>query len=75
MKPVRTTPVLKGIQFAPLDLTEDWIAKLHHERVKDTLVNAALEGHKSNVSGYNPFSARLLNVRFGEGISGLPGAY
>lgn len=74
-KPVRSSPILKGIQFAPLDLTEDWLAKLHHERIKDTLVDAALEGHESNISGYNPFSARAFSPAFGEGISGLPGAY
>jgi len=74
--PARAAPVLKGIAFAPLDLTEDWLAKLHHERLKDTLVDAALEGHQSNISGYNPFAALAFSpATFGLGPSGLPGAY
>lgn len=74
-RPVRVTPVLKGIGFAPLDMHEDWLAKLHHERLKDTLVDAALEGHQANISGLNPFSSLAFNPDFGQGISGIPGAY
>jgi len=74
-KPAKAAPILKGVGFAPLDMTEDWIAKLHHERMKDTLVDAALEGHKANISGFNPFSALAFNPDFGQSISGIPGTY
>lgn len=74
-KPVRMLPVLAGIQKAPLANTEDWLAKMNHERVRDTLIEAALQGHVSDISGYNPFSAMAMNERFGQGISGKPGAY
>lgn len=75
-KPVKVRAVLKGVGFAPLDLTEDWFSKLHHERIKDTLVDAALEGHRSNVVGYNPFSALAGSpATFGIGDPHLPGSY
>jgi DNA-directed RNA polymerase beta subunit/DNA-directed RNA polymerase beta' subunit len=72
---IKVSPMLKGIAFAPLDLTEDWMSKLHHERLKDTLVDAALEGHQADVAGLNPFSAIAFSPGFGTGLSGKPGAY
>jgi DNA-directed RNA polymerase subunit beta' len=74
-KPVKVTPVLSGIGSAPLDNTEDWIAKMNHERLRDSVLEAALQGHVSDISGYNPFSSMAMNERFGLGISGKPGAY
>jgi len=74
-KPIKVNPVLMGIKTAPLANTEDWLAKMNHERLRDTLVEAALQGNESDVSGYNPFSAMAYNERFGQGISGKPGAY
>lgn len=74
-RPVKVSPVLMGIKTAPLANTEDWLAKLNHERIRDTVVEAALQGHVSDVSGYNPYSALAYNERFGEGISKKPGAY
>lgn len=75
-KSVKVKPVLRGMGYAPLELTENWLAKLHHERLKDTLVDAALESHKADVSGLNPFSALAGSpATFGLGVSGEPGAY
>ena len=74
-KPVKVTPVLSGISSAPLDNTEDWLNKMNHERLRESMVDAALEGHVSDISGYNPYSAMAFNERFGEGISKKPGAY
>jgi len=74
-KPIRVNPILTGIKNAPLANTEDWLAKMNHERLRDTVLEAALQGHTADISGYNPFSAMALNERFGEGISKKPGAY
>ena len=38
-------------------------------------VDAALEGHKANVVGYNPFSALAGGSTFGLGDPKLPGSY
>lgn len=64
-KPVEHTPVLKGVNILPLSLHEDWIAKLQHQRLKDTIAGAAAVSAKSNIHGMHPIPGLAYGAEFG----------
>lgn len=61
--------VMRPIQFAPL-ANPDWIARLGHSYLKDSIVDAAVEGHESNIHSTNPASAFIYGREFGLGPDG-----
>lgn len=65
-KPVRFTPELTSIQQFPLDMQEDWIARLNSSNLHRTLAEAAREGWTSNVSGFHPIPAAVHATTFGK---------
>ena len=64
-KPVEHTPVLKGIMTLPLDLQEDWLAKLQFKQLKGTLVDAAAIGARSNLHGKHPIPSLAYGAEIG----------
>jgi len=74
-KPVLHTPVLRGVKTIPLDVQEDWMARLNHEHLKSTLIEAAQQGWQSNLHGMNPIPALMHGAEFGKGTKKEPWAY
>lgn len=52
--PIKHVPVLRGVDVLPLDMQEDWVAKLNHERLSSTVQNAAQQGWASKLHGTHP---------------------
>jgi DNA-directed RNA polymerase subunit beta' len=69
------TPVLKGIQMMPLSLQEDWMAKLQHQRLRDTLTEAVSTGAASNLHGPHPIPGIAYGAEFGltSAVAKVPG--
>lgn len=71
-KPVLHKPLLKGVDMMPLEVQEDWMAKLNHERLHETIIDAAQRGWTSNIHGPHPVPAIAYAAEFGRG---KPGEY
>jgi hypothetical protein len=71
-KPIVHQPVLKGVTMLPLDMQEDWMARLNHERLSQTLVEAAQQGWTSHLHGTHPIPSAVYGAEFGRG---KPGEY
>lgn len=64
-KPIEHSPVLKGIENMPLSVQEDWMAKLQHTHLRDTLQEAAALGASSNIHGIHPVPGAAYGAEFG----------
>lgn len=64
-KPVEHSPVLVGVDMMPLEVQEDWMAKLQHNRLRETLVEAASTGAVSNIHGLHPIPGAAYGAEFG----------
>lgn len=64
-RPIEHSPVLKGVDQMPLAVQEDWLAKLQHINLKDTLLEAAAMGGKSNIHGVHPVPGIAYGAEFG----------
>ena len=51
---MKVRPVLRGVNIAPFDLIQDWMALLNHQRLKDSIVEAAQQGWKTDLEGIHP---------------------
>lgn len=71
-KPVVHKPILKGVKMLPLEMQEDWIAKLNHERLQETIQEAAQKGWTSNIHSVHPIPAVVYGAEIGKG---KPGEY
>jgi len=69
--PVLHTPVLKGVDILPLEMQEDWIARLNFQRLSSTLTQAAREGWSSNIHGFHPIPGIAKATEFGRGKKAL----
>jgi DNA-directed RNA polymerase subunit beta' len=65
--PIRHQPVLRGVDVLPLDMQEDWMAKLNHERLTSTVQEAAQRGWKSQLHGKHPIPPLVYGAEFGRG--------
>ena len=65
-KVVRHTPVLKGVKTLPLDMQTDWMARLNHEDLNKTVIDAANQGWSSNIHGNHPIPALAYGAEFGK---------
>ncbi len=74
-QPVEHTPVLRGVSTMPQAIQEDWMAKLQHMGIRNTLVNAAAEGAVSHLHGAHPIPGLAYGAEFGlnKAHSNLPG--
>lgn len=75
--PIEHKPVLKGVDMMPLALQEDWMAKLQHQRLKETLLEAAATNGISNIHGLHPVPGIAFGAEFGatRAKSKLPGLH
>jgi hypothetical protein len=63
--PVEHSPVLKGIDQMPLAVQEDWLAKMQHTELRETLLEAAALGARSNLHGIHPVPGAAYGSEFG----------
>ena len=69
MRAPLVSPVMAPATRNPL-LNPDWAVRLGHRYLKQTLLEGAQEGHKSNIHGTHPVPGILFSTEFGEGNSG-----
>jgi hypothetical protein len=65
-KPIVHKPVLKGVKTLPLDMQTDWMARLNHENLNATIIDAANQGWKSDIHGKHPIPALAYGAEFGK---------
>ncbi len=65
LQPVEHIPVLKGIETMPLEVQEDWMAKLNHRGIRGSLMDSAAIGATSNLHGVNPVPGMAYGAEFG----------
>jgi len=63
--PIEHKPVLRGLDMLPLSVQEDWMAKLQHQRLKDTILEAAASGSLSTIHGPHPVPGMAFGAEFG----------
>ncbi len=68
-------PVLKGMSQGVLDAQEDWLARLNFRRLKETIMEGAAKGWKTNLHGTHPVPAYAQGSEFGEGTKREPWKY
>lgn len=64
-QPIEHSPVLKGVDAMPLEVQEDWLAKLQHIKIRGTLLEAASVGARSDLHGLHPVPALAVGNEFG----------
>lgn len=74
-KPIEYRPVLKGMEQGVLDTQEDWLARLNFRRLKETIMEGAAKGWKTNLHGTHPVPAYAVGSEFGEGTKHEPWKY
>tara|TARA_B100000131_G_scaffold54165_1_gene49136 strand:- start:806 stop:6961 length:6156 start_codon:yes stop_codon:yes gene_type:complete len=65
-KRVHHTPALKGVDILPLEMQEDWVARMNFNKLQTTLTQAAREGWRSNIHGFHPIPAATYAAEFGQ---------
>lgn len=74
-EPIEARPVLKGMAQGILDVQEDWLARLNFRRLKETIMEGAAKGWKTNLHSTNPVPAYAYGAEFGEGTKREPWKY
>jgi DNA-directed RNA polymerase subunit beta' len=64
-KPIEHEPVLKGVDMLPLSLQDDWMAKLQHQKLEQTILEAAATMGRSNIHGTHPIPGIVVGSEFG----------
>ena len=62
-------PIMKPISRAPL-LRPDWLARLGHRNLKNTLLEAAAFGESADLHGTHPIPGFVIGEAFGQGAHG-----
>jgi DNA-directed RNA polymerase beta subunit/DNA-directed RNA polymerase beta' subunit len=73
--PVQYTPVVRGVEQLPLDVSEDWLARLNHERGRKTIIEAAQQNWSTDLHGRHPIPGLIYGVEFGKGTKDKPWHY
>jgi hypothetical protein len=60
MKPIARTPLLNP----------DVLARMAHRNLKQTLLEGAAFGERSDIAGYHPIPAFIFGAEFGQGPQG-----
>ena len=63
--PIDHKPVLKGVDILPLEIQEDWMAKLQHNHLRDTIQEAVAENGVSHLHGTHPIPGIAFGAEFG----------
>ncbi len=69
MNAPRVEPVMRPASRTPL-LNSDWMARLAHRYLKESLVGGAHRGDTSEEHGYNAAAAYAKGTTFGQGENG-----
>jgi len=64
-QPVVHTPVIAGVDMMPLRVQEDWMAKMYHNRIRETVMEAAATGARSDLHGLHPVPGAVYGAEFG----------
>ena len=64
-RPVIHSPIMRGVKQVPLDMQEDWLARLNHEKLKDTVIEGAQRGWSSDIHGKHPIPPLIYSAEFG----------
>jgi hypothetical protein len=74
-KLVEHKPVLKGVNMLPAFLSEDWMAKLQHQKLRTTIAEGAAMASKTNIHSTHPVPAIAYGAEIGmnETKSKIPG--
>jgi len=64
-KPVKYKPILRGTTTLPLDIHDDWLAKMVYARLRDTVQDAAAIRQSSNLHGMHPIPSLVYGKEFG----------
>jgi DNA-directed RNA polymerase subunit beta' len=64
-KPIEHKPTLKGIEVLPLEMQEDWMAKLQHRHLRETLMEAAATRGVSHIHGTHPVPGMAFGSELG----------
>ena len=73
--PIVHEPILKGVNVLPIDMQEDWMAKLNHEGLAETVINAAQQGWRSHIHSLHPIPAVVYAAELGKPPKDLPGYF
>lgn len=65
----KITPIMAPATRNPL-LNPDWMARLGHRYIRDSILEGAQYGHSSDVHGTHPVPAYMFGEEFGEGRGG-----
>ncbi len=68
-QPPKVSFIMESIIQNPL-LNPDWMARLGHRYLKESILEGAEYGEKSNIHGPNPIPAYAFGQEFGKGPSG-----
>ena len=58
-------PVLKGIDVLPLELHDDWMAKMQHKNLRATIMDAAATNGVSLIHGTHPIPSIVFGAELG----------
>jgi len=65
LQPIEHRPVLKGVTVLPHEIHEDWMAKLQHDNLRATLLDAAATRGISHIHGNHPIPGVAFGAEFG----------
>jgi len=66
---INFSPHVTNLRQIPL-LKDNFIARMTHSEIKNTLRRAATEGEESDLAGYDPIPSFIQGIAFGEGTDG-----
>lgn len=69
LKAPTVSPVLAPATRNPL-LNPDWVVRLGHRYLKQSILDGAQQGQKSNIHGSHPIPGMVFSSEFGEGGNG-----
>ena len=72
---VKLTPVLKGLNVIPFTGTEDWMARMNFQRLKETLQEGAMRGWRSSIHSTHPTAGLAYATEFGKPSKDKPWTY
>lgn len=65
----QVSPIMAPATRNPL-LNPDWMTRMGHRYLKQTLLEAAQQAHKSDIHSGSPIPAMIYSAEFGEGLDG-----
>ena len=73
--PIVVSPALRGMGTLPLDQSEDWMARMQYQKLRETLVRSANENWKSSIHGLHPTPGIAYGAEFGRPANPAEGPY